>query len=157
MFIPLINEKIVNDKYLISALVEYQRLLCEADLSIDINTQSALLQFLARRKEFQYLQMMLQYQCFSYTLEIAQDLMEAYNNGCLNIFQWLIDIYHRLKRPNDLVKLLLSNGKVKEILTYVEQFRIKGVRVKDILEVVNKFSGSLKSLYVEYFLKISVR
>lgn len=136
--------------------MEYQRSLYEADLPVDVTTQSTLLQFLNKTKQFQYLQMMLQYQCFNESLEVAQNLTQVYDNGCTTVFQWMIDIYHRLKRPNDVVKILLSSERIKEILLYVEQFRVKGVRVKDVLEVVRKFPGSIRSLYVDYFVRIIV-
>jgi len=95
VFIPLATAKDINiaqRKYIISALVEYQRSLYEADLPVEVPTQSFCIRFLADVKEFLSMQMMLQYQSFNDSLEIAQASVYAGNKGYPNALQWAIDI-----------------------------------------------------------------
>ena len=160
IFIPLSSLKLFDQtrcQYIISALVEYIYSLQEIDLPISIYLQSFCLRLMTKTRSFQYMQMMLQYQSFNDSLEIAKDLVYAGNNGHTNAFQYAIDMYHRLKRPNDVIKILLLNEKVREVLLYVEQFKVKGVRIKDIFEVVQRLSENARQDFVDYFIKANVR
>ena len=159
VFIPLATAKDINiaqGKYIISALVEYQRSLYEADLPVEVPTQSFCIRFLADVKEFLSMQMMLQYQSFNDSLEIAQALAYTRNKGYPSALQWAIDMYHRIKRPGDVIRLLLNTEKVKEVLRYVEQVKVKGVSVIHILEVVKRLPEVDKEKYLRYFIKVSV-
>ena len=159
VFIPLSSTKIfntTNKKYFVSVLVEYIRSLYDCDIPVDTTTQSFCIHFLIKIQEFSYMQMLLQYQSLMDSLDIAQDLVNTGCKGHPKAFQYAIDMYHRLKKPNDVIKILLLNERVKEVLLYVEQYKVKGVPAKEILDVVAKFPTTRRLMYIEYFIKANV-
>eukprot|EP00826_Nyctotherus_ovalis_P061240 TRINITY_DN8696_c0_g2_i1.p1 TRINITY_DN8696_c0_g2~~TRINITY_DN8696_c0_g2_i1.p1 ORF type:complete len:167 (-),score=50.61 TRINITY_DN8696_c0_g2_i1:18-518(-) len=159
VFAPLASDKSLSEtqyKYVISALIEYQRSLHEAELAVEVSTQVFCIHFLADMKEYHWMQMMLQYQSFTDSLEVAQALVYASHRGYSKALLWAIDMYHRIKRPGEVIRLLLNTERVKEVLKYVEQTRVKGVSVTDILEVVRRLPGVDGEKFVRYFAKASV-
>lgn len=160
VFAPLANDKNLSEtqgKYVISALIEYQRSLYEAELGVEVSTQTFCIHLLADAKEYRWMQMMLQYQSFTDSLEVAQALVYASHRGYSNALLWAIDMYHRIKRPAEVIRLLLNTERVKEVLKYVEQTRVKGVSVTDILEVARRLPEADGEKFARYFAKASVR
>ena len=137
-------------------MVEYQRSLHEADIPVEVNTQSLWLKFLITKKEFQYMHMLLQYQSFTDSVEVAEDLLHAVHNGYPNAFQLVVDMYHRLRRPRDAIRVLLEANKVQEVITYVERARLKGISAKVVLEAAHRLPTKQRNVYIDYFSKSNV-
>lgn len=137
-------------------MVEYQRSLYEAEIPVEINTQSLWLKYLITKREFQYMHMLLQYQSFSDSVEVAEDLLHAVHNGYPNAFQLVVDMFHRLKRPKDAIRVLLESNKVQEVISYIEKMRYKGVSAKQILEAAHRLPIKQRNVYIDYFSKANV-
>ena len=159
VFVLLVNNETFStqeSKYLIAAMLEYYRALLEVDLPIDQGTQTLFVKYMIQRHEHQYLHMLLQYQSFADSPELAEDLFYVTNNGYPLAFQLVIDMYHRLKRSKDVIRVLLTANKVQEAVSYVEKFRIQGTRAKDILEAAHRLPEKQKHVYLDYFSKSNV-
>ncbi len=159
VFLPLVENSEFSQnqsRYLIAAMVEYHRSLVDADVPVDISTQSLWLKYIISKKEFQYMHMLLQYQSFSDSVEIAEDLFGAVNNGYPNAFQLVVDIYHRLKKYKDVLRVLLTANRVQEAISYVERFQLRGTPAKEILEAAHRLSVKQRNVYIDYFSKSNV-
>ena len=159
VFLPLVDNEEFSKKeykYLISTMVEYHRSLMDANILVEVNTQSLWIKYLVTKKEFQYMHMLLQYQCFADSVEMAEDLFHAVNNGYPNAFQLVVDIFHRMKRPKDAIRVLLSGNRVQEVISYVERLRLKGTVAKEILEAAHRLPTKQRNVYIDYFSKANV-
>jgi len=151
--IPLDKNK---KKHLIQTMMEYQQSLYVLDIDVNNDLQQFCLSLLLEIKEFQYMQMLLNNGLFTPTLETANYLLLAWKNGCVGALQNAIDMFHKMKKSDEVIKILLANGKVKEVLAYVEEYKIKGVSVKEILEAAHKLPTRKEKMYIEYFMQTDV-
>eukprot|EP00826_Nyctotherus_ovalis_P059421 TRINITY_DN8260_c0_g1_i7.p1 TRINITY_DN8260_c0_g1~~TRINITY_DN8260_c0_g1_i7.p1 ORF type:complete len:765 (-),score=200.79 TRINITY_DN8260_c0_g1_i7:237-2531(-) len=159
VFTPLLASEHFSSvlcRYLITAMLEYQRSLSERDLLIDLNMQIAWLHYIVEHKEFQYLQMLQQYAILPDTPEIASEFLYAARGGCLIAWQIAVDMYHRMGKHQEVLKIILERDKVEDAVDYVERYGLKGTKAKEILEAVHRLSEKERILYVEYFIKAAV-
>ena len=156
VFAPLANDLAIHERYLIPGLVEYLRSLHDLNIPIATPVQLFAIQLLIKAKATSYMQMLMQYQSFSDSLELAKEFEYLGKHGCDTALQWAIDMYHRLKQYNEVIKILMDHQKVMEMLVYIEQNRVKDVLVKDVLKVVNDLPVKRRKVYTDYFIKARV-
>lgn len=159
VFLPLVIDEdfsSVESKYLISAMIEFHRSLIEAEIPAEIATQILCIKFLIQKKEYLCLQMLLQYQSFGDSPELADCLLQAVDSGCALAFQLVLDMYHRMKRYREAIRILLASNRVQEAVTYVEKFRLKGFPAKEILEAAHRLPEKQLHVYLDYFSKANV-
>eukprot|EP00826_Nyctotherus_ovalis_P013061 TRINITY_DN13497_c0_g1_i10.p1 TRINITY_DN13497_c0_g1~~TRINITY_DN13497_c0_g1_i10.p1 ORF type:complete len:170 (-),score=53.99 TRINITY_DN13497_c0_g1_i10:200-709(-) len=159
IFIPLINNEefcSVHYRYLINAMIEYQRLLYMEDIPIEPETSTECLKCVIAHKEFQYLQMLMQYQSFPKTLEVAHLLAQAFNNGCTEIMQVVVDAFYNMREPLEAIRMMVKGKKLAEVLQYVERFKLRGVRAREILQAAQELPAKERNQYFAYFSRVNV-
>jgi len=159
VFIPLINNNEFSSmhyRYLINAMIEYQRSLYVEGIELEEETITLCLKYIIMNREYHYLQMLMQYQSFPKTLEVANLLSSAFYNGCSEILQVTVDMFYYLKKPVEVIKVMVKAKKLTEVLQYIERHRLKGCKARELLQVAQELPVKERNLYVTYFSKVNV-
>eukprot|EP00743_Colponemidia_sp_Colp-15_P007893 GILK01008548.1.p1 GENE.GILK01008548.1~~GILK01008548.1.p1 ORF type:complete len:762 (-),score=127.60 GILK01008548.1:63-2297(-) len=137
VFAPLAAEQILEGKYLISVILEYNRSLLLQQLPPQNYIQDLLVDLLIDHKQYFQLHQLLQYHVINDSPDVAHRLLilGGANGPYRPVFQAGLDMLVRLQRFEDVIEALLKSNKVMEALSFLQRHPIAAIAAKRFLRV----------------------